>query len=397
MKRVGNLWSGLTSFENLLHSAQLAAAGKRSRPDVAAFWLDLEPNLLLLRRQLMEGSYETGTYSHFPIRDPKPRMISAAPFRDRVVHHALTSVLEPVFEKRFSPNSFACRKGLGTHKAIAKAKTAMAANRYCLKCDIRKYFDSIDHLILQQALARVVKCKPTLALADRIIASFGVREASVATGYFDGDDLFTALDRPRGLPLGNQTSQFFANVYLHSVDLLMDLELGCARTYARYVDDLVVFDDSKQRLSEIRARLQQEVEKLRLRLHPGKSRVYRCVDGVRFLGWSLRASDGAIVSRLARENVVRAQRRFRHLQEDFHAGHLEWDTVASSLGAWIAHASHGQTFGLRRALLGRYGFRLGVRLQLCGAGRSTTMNGGSAARTATGTNLTTGTTTWGFE
>jgi hypothetical protein len=117
MKRVGGLWAELTSFANLLASAEAAAAGKRKRPDVAAFQMDLESELLRLRRELLEGSYQSGRYRTFTILDPKPRQISAAPFRDRVVHHALTRVLEPVFERRFSRNSFACRAGMGTHKA----------------------------------------------------------------------------------------------------------------------------------------------------------------------------------------------------------------------------------------------------------------------------------------
>jgi hypothetical protein len=125
MKRVGNLWAEVTSFENLLAAAKAAAAGKRSRRDVAAFEMDLEPELARLRRELMQGEYVSGAYRDFRVNDGKPRLISAAPFRDRVVHHALTRVLEPVSERRFSPCSFACRKGLGTHRAIKAAKAGM--------------------------------------------------------------------------------------------------------------------------------------------------------------------------------------------------------------------------------------------------------------------------------
>lgn len=122
MKRVGNLWPDLTSFANLLRAAESAAAGKRKRPDVAAFLMNLEPALMQLRRELLDGSYQPGPYRTFAILDPKPRRISAAPFRDRVVHHALTNILEPIFERKFSNHSFACRVGKGTHKALEAAR-----------------------------------------------------------------------------------------------------------------------------------------------------------------------------------------------------------------------------------------------------------------------------------
>ena len=160
MKRVGNLWPELTSFANLVAAAEAAAAGKRKRPDVAAFRIDLEPELMRLRRELLEGSYQPGPYRTFTILEPKPRRISAAPFRDRVVHHALTRVLEPVFERRFWRNSFACRTGMGTHKALKQAREGFRRFAYVLKCDVRKYFASIDHDILNEQLARVISDQP---------------------------------------------------------------------------------------------------------------------------------------------------------------------------------------------------------------------------------------------
>ena len=186
MTRTGNLWPELVSWTNLLASAQAAARGKRTRPDVARFLLDLEPNVSALQRELAERTYKPGGYRTFWIRDPKPRMISAAPFRDRVVHHALTRVLEPVFERRFTGSSFASRKGFGQHKALRQAREACARHPYVLKCDIRKYFPSMDHEILKGLLARAVKCHPTLELAARIIDGSNPQEE--ASGYFPGDD-----------------------------------------------------------------------------------------------------------------------------------------------------------------------------------------------------------------
>ena len=221
----------------------------------------------------------TRTLSNLRIREPKPRLISAAPFRDRVVHHAVTQVLEPIFERRFSPDSFACRKGLGTHRAIAQAKQGMRRYRFVLKCDVRKYFPSIDHEILKGQIVRVIKCQPTLDLVSQIID--GSNEQEEVNAFFPGDDLFAPYERRRGLPLGNQTSQFFANVYLNPLDQLINhwLEPGL---YVRYVDDFLLFDDSRQRLVDIRAAFEALLCGLRLRIHPSKSRVYRSSEGITF-------------------------------------------------------------------------------------------------------------------
>ena len=349
MKRVGRLWPELTSFANLLAAAEAAAAGKRKRPDVAAFLIDLEPELLRLRRELLEGSYQPGRYRTFTILDPKPRQISAAPFRDRVVHHALTRTLEPVFERRFSRNSFACRTGMGTHRALEQAREGVRRFAYVLKCDVRKYFASIDHEILNQQLARVIKCKPTLDLAARIVACSNPQEEVIQ--YFAGDDLFTPFARRRGLPLGNQTSQFFANVYLSELDRLIDQKLR-PDVWVRYVDDLVLFDGDKQRLRAMREAMEQQLGEVRLTLHPGKSRIHSCAEGVTFLGWRLFPGR----ARLVRGNVVRFGKRMKRLQRDFAAGTIEWDTVDQSVRAWIAHASFGNTWLLRERILERFAF-----------------------------------------
>ena len=354
MKRVGGLWPELTSFANLLAAADAASEGKRKRPDVAAFRMNLEPELMRLRRQLLEGGYQPGGYRAFTILDPKPRRISAAPFRDRVVHHALTRVLEPIFERRFSRHSFACRAGMGTHKALERAREGARRFPYVLKCDVRKYFASIDHQILNGQLARVIKCKPTLDLAARIIAGSNPQEEVVR--YFEGDDLFTPFARRRGLPLGNQTSQFFANVYLSGLDRLIEQEPRPA-VWARYVDDLVLFDGDKRRLRAMREAMEERLGELRLTLHPGKSRIHCCAEGVTFLGWRLFPGR----ERLVRGNVVRFGRRMKRLQRDFAAGAIEWDRVQQSVRAWIAHASFGNTWLLRERTLERFAFDRGAR------------------------------------
>lgn len=346
MKRVGNLWPQVVSFANLYRAAKAAARGKRSRPDVANFLLNFEPELVLLQRELETGDYQPGGYRTFQVREPKPRFISAAPFRDRVVHHALTRVLEPIFERRFVMNSFACRKGKGTHQALRMAAEGCRRFPYVLKCDIRKYFPSIDHAILKELLARVVKCPRSLALAARIIDGSNAQDG--ADCYFPGDDLFTPFERRRGLPLGNQTSQFFANVYLNPMDHFVLRELHPC-LYVRYVDDFLLFAKDKRELAEMRARVEDFLSPLRLRIHAGKSRVYRSQDGVTFLGWRVFPER----LRLVRSNVVRWRRRLKAMSEAYREGKMQLNEVTARVRAWIAHAEHGNTWNLRTQLLSR--------------------------------------------
>ena len=350
MKRIGNLWPQLISFPNLLTAAERAAEGKRKRPDVAAFLMNLECELFQLQRELRYDSYEPGPYRTFTIHEPKPRLISAAPFRDRVIHHALTQILEPIFERRFSKDSFACRKGLGTHRALARAREGARKHPYALKCDVRKYFPSIDHQILKDLLARAVKCRPTLQLASRIVDGSNAQEEILL--YFPGDDLFTPHERRRGLPLGNQTSQFFANVYLNPLDHLVNRELRPA-VYVRYVDDFLLFGDSKDELEDRLERIQPLLGRLRLELHTRKSRVYRTKDGVTFLGWRVFPDH----IRLVRDNVVRFRRRLRRLCAEYEQGVWEWNQIDARVRAWMAHAAHGDTWKLREQIFGQYVFR----------------------------------------
>ena len=254
MKRQGNLWDGMISFENLLHAAQAAARGKRFKPGVARFVFDLERQLLRLHEELAGKTYRPGPYRTFTIYEGKTRQISAAPFRDRVVHHALTGVLEPIFERSFIFDSYACRKGKGTHAAVDRCQRFARRYRYVLKADVRKFFPSIDHRVLEGAIARKIKDPDVLWLVGRIIDHSNPQDPVLM--WFPGDDLFTPTERRRGLPLGNQTSQFFANVYLDPLDHFITDRLGLS--YVRYVDDFLVFADDKRRLREARA----EVERL---------------------------------------------------------------------------------------------------------------------------------------
>ncbi len=212
------LYSQVYSFENLWLAYRKARRGKRKKASVADFEYGLEDELLQLQAELESETWQPGPYRSFYIHEPKRRLISAAPFRDRVVHHTLCNVIEPLWERRFIFDSYANRRGKGTHRAIVRCSQFAHRYRYVLQCDVRQFFPSIDHEILLATLVRVIQDEKVLNLAERIICSgAGVLSEVYAMQWFPGDDLLAQL-RPRGLPIGNLTSQFWANVYLNSFD-----------------------------------------------------------------------------------------------------------------------------------------------------------------------------------
>ena len=234
MKTFKHLFEKIISFDNLLLAAKLSQKGRRYKPDVAQFHFRLEEELIDLREELLVKRYQPGAYRTFHIFDPKQRMISAAPYRDRVVHHALCQIIEPIFEQTFIYDSYANRKGKGTHKAITRYQDYAKRYPYVLKCDIRKFFPSVDHQVLKQEIRRKISCPDTLWLIDQIIDNSNHQEAHLQ--WFPGDDLFSPIERKRGLPIGNLTSQFWGNVYLNRFDHFVKEELRVPG-YIRYVDD----------------------------------------------------------------------------------------------------------------------------------------------------------------
>jgi RNA-directed DNA polymerase len=349
MKRLGDIWPRVVSFENLLEAHRRACRGKRRRPDVQAFTLALEHNLLGLQRELDEGHYRPGTYRLFTVYERKPRLIAAAPFRDRVVHHALMQVIEPFIDRRFIPDSYACRPGKGLHRAVDRYQAWARQYAYVLKLDVRRYFPSIDHRLLKAGLRRHLKDPRVLDLLERIVDSAPVTgEAPVP---FPGDDLLTPLERPRGIPIGNLTSQFFANLYLDPFDHWL-LETERVHAYLRYVDDLYLLGDDLARLWALRGACAEYLAGLRLHLHPRKAQVFPTREAVDVLGYR--------VSRerrwLRNPNGYRFRRRFRRLLAAYRAGRLEWGELMPAVQSWIGHARHAETAGLRAAIFGPVAF-----------------------------------------
>lgn len=350
MKRYGNLWQKLVSFENIFSAFQKAIKGKGNMPYGLYFIRDLEHNLLEIQSQLVDKSYQPGDYQTFFIYEPKKRMISAAPFRDRVVHHCLINIIGPIFEATFIEQSYANQEGKGTHKAIRDVQNAMRHHDYVLHCDIRKYFPSIDHEILKSIIRRKIKDADVLWLIDLIIDGSNPQELVI--DYFPGDDLLTPIERRKGLPIGNLTSQFFANIYLNGFDHFVKETLGC-RFYARYVDDTVVADSNKNYLWEVRDEMKNYLSTIRLSLHPRKQHIRPVTQGLRFLGQII-YPDRRL---LPKTNIRRFMRRMNKFQQLYAEYKMNFPEINHSFQSWLGHAKQANTYTLRRGLFRKIRFR----------------------------------------
>lgn len=387
-----DLFEDIVSFPALLNATRHAAKGKRRKPGVTAFLANQEKEILRLENELRSGQYRPGRYKVIEIFDPKHRLVSAAPFRDRVVHHALCAVCDPIVERSFIFDSYANRKGKGTHRAVDRYEKFRNRYRHVLRCDIYRYFPAIDHEILKGDLRRLIRCSDTVWLADRIIDASNPQEPVIQ--FFPGDDLLTPNTRRRGLPLGNLTSQVFANLYLNGLDHFCK-EVLRAKGYLRYVDDFALFHDDPGILEDWQHRIAGFLEGRRLKLHPEKTFICPTEEPATFLGYVL-LSNGS--RRMPEANVRRFRNRLRGIRGRCRFGDIPCAEARQKVHAWIAHAEHADTWRLRQAI-----FRGGMfdpfrepdcpPSACCVAVLGTTIRGTCAPQIATGTGRTTATTT----
>lgn len=333
----------LTAWENLTLAYHNASRGKRGHAPAAEFEMLLADNLLEIQKELEEQTYQPGKYHSFYIHEPKKRLISAAPFRDRVVHHALCNITTLYFEKRFIPTSYANRVGKGTHRALAECQRLARQYKYVLQCDVKQFFPSIDHVLLRNALQGMLPDDSVMWLIDRILASgAGVLSEEYAMVYFASDDLFS-VNRPRGLPIGNLTSQWWANCYLNQLDQFVKRELSC-KPYLRYVDDFLLFANDKQTLWHWRQGLIERLSTLRLTIHAERAIPRPVTDGIKFLGFVTYPEKRL----LKREKGIAYQRKLKLLLQV--ASH---EKLKASVQGWINHLRYGDTWGLRRSIFGK--------------------------------------------
>ena len=342
------LFPRITAWDNLLLAYRKAARGKRGRQAAARFEHQLADRLLRLQDELRTGAYRPGAYTHFTIHEPKRRKISAAPFRDRVVHHALCNLIEPLFEARFHPHSYANRVGKGTHRAVDQLQAYARRYRYVLRLDIVQHFPSLDHQLLKDDLFRVVIDPPTQQLISTIIDSVrGVLNDAYDTVTFPGDTLLDGM-RPRGLPIGNLTSQFWSNCFLNPLDWFVTRGLGC-RAYLRYVDDFALFSDSKRDLWRWKEAIIDFLARRRLTVHTHRAQVCPVGQGIPWLGFVVYPTH----RRLKRRNAVAFSRRLAGNIDRYRAGKIGFGELDAAVQGWINHVRYGDTWGLPAAHLRR--------------------------------------------
>lgn len=317
-------YEDIISVGNLLLAWKEFVRGKRGRTDVQVFGHSLIENILTLHTELAKGSYSHGGYHAFKISDPKPRDIHKASVRDRLLHHALHRMLYPFFDRTFIADSYSCRTGKGTHKAMKRfrvfaCKVSKNNTRTCwvLKCDIRKFFVSVDHTILKAILIEYIHDEHIRALLGNIIDSFD-----------------SGIPR-KGLPLGNLTSQLLVNIYMNEFDQFVKQTLK-EKYYIRYADDFVFLSQNRTELREIYRCIGIFLqERLALELHPRKCSITTLASGVDFLGWV-----HFPVHRVLR--TVTKRRMLRALGED----KAKAETVQSYLGL----LSHGNAHTLQERI-----------------------------------------------
>ena len=330
MKRYGHLFEQVITFENLRLATQKAALGKKDKLRVAHFLFHLENELFKLQEELQTGQWYPSDYHIFEIREPKPRRISATDFRDRVVHHALCQVLEPIFERRMIYDCWACRPGKGSHAAIKRAQQFARQYPYFLKCDIRHYFQSVDHKILKNLLQKLIKDTRLLNILYQII-----------------DHPLPGSLPNKGIPIGNLTSQHFANLYLGELDHELK-ERQRVKAYVRYMDDMVLFAKNKNELHRILKHLETfSSERLALSLKPSATLLAPISEGLPFLGFRIFPN----LIRLNHQSLQRFRRRLRMYEQAYQCGKIDMATLSVSVQSMFAHIRHANTRSLLQSLI----------------------------------------------
>ena len=339
MKRHGGLWDDVVSWENLLLAASKARSRKRAKPVIRRFQFNLEHELIRLQRELEEGRYCPGPFTTHWITRPKARLISAAPFRDRVIHHAIMNVLEPILDRRFHPDSSACRRGQGSHAASSRLQYWMARRAYALQCDVSKFFPSIDHDILKATFRRVIKDQRVLELMDLVVDRSNAQER--VQEWFEGDSLLTPVERRRGLPIGNLTSQWFANWMLDGLDHFVTARLGLG-AYVRYCDDFIILSDDPTALREALSAVRGFLAERRLRLNERKAQIRPTRVGLTFVGFRTWATHRT----LRKSNIRALRRRVRWMRRAYAQRRIDWPEVRQRLASWMGHAKQADSHRL---------------------------------------------------
>ena len=352
MKIYNNLFPLIISPTNLFKAWDVFKSDKRNKPDVIQFELKLEENIFQLYRDLKNGSYKHGVYKGFWIHDPKVRHIHKATVRDRVLHHAIFRMLNPIFEPTFISNSFSCRIGKGTHKGVEtltnmlrKASRNGTQTCYALKCDVRRFFDSVDHKMLFKALEQKIKDEKTLCLLREIISSY-------STGSELARERESTALRAKGIPIGNLTSQMFANIYMNEFDQFVKHGLKI-KNYIRYTDDFIIIFQNEDYLKQIIPILQNFLsENLKLELHPNKITIKKFHQGVDFLGYVNFPHHRLLRTKTKKRILRKIKKNIQYFEE----GSLSKKTLDSSFNSYLGVLSHADGYKLTENLKNNFWF-----------------------------------------
>lgn len=332
-QKLEKMYEQICSYENLLFAFNKAKKRKNKRRYVKRFQRNLKENLTKLQKELINQTYQPCGLKTFILRDPKTRKISKSAFRDRVVHHALCNFIVPIFEKGFIYDSHANQVGKGTHKALKrfdKFKRKVSRNNtrecYVLKADIKHYFEEIDHQTLIEIIRKKIKDEKVIWLIEKILS---------------------INNKTKGMPLGNLTSQFFANLYLNELDVFVKHKLR-AKFYIRYVDDFVILHENKEQLKEWKIKINDFLkEKLKIELHPSKSHVLRLSSGINFLGFRVFYHHKLIRA----SNLKNFDRKFNNLRILFDEEIIGREKTLEYLEGWLAYCSYANTYKYRKHLI----------------------------------------------
>lgn len=318
MKRIGELYNKIYNFNNLYEAYLKARKNKRYRLEVMTYTNSLEENLITLQNELIWGKYKIGNPRIFTIFIPKIREIKALPFRDRVLQHALNTVIEPYFERSFYNYSYACRKDKGTHKASLKVQEWLYIaeknnkNLYCLKCDIKKFFNSVDLKILVEILSRKIKDKKVIWLIKQILGK-----------------------SQKGMPIGSLTSQLFANIYLNELDKFVKHSLKM-KYYIRYMDDFIIFSESKSELHYILNEIENFLKtKLELELN-NKTRIQPVKTGVEFVGYIHFFNK----IRIRKSSWKRFKKNLKTTKKSYDKNTINKETYNNTISSYYGHLKH---------------------------------------------------------
>lgn len=336
-------YSAIYNFENLYKAHKRARLGKRNNREVIEFEMDLSKNLIDLSNSLKNGTYAIGGYYDFWVYDPKKRKIHALYYRDRIVQHVICDeILVNVLDKKMIYDNAACRLNKGTHFALKRVNGFLidfykkyGTSGCILKCDIKKFFDNIDHTILKNKLRKVIINDKIFNLLSKIIDSYHTR-----------------IDK--GLPLGNQTSQWFAIYYLDELDRLVKEKLHI-KYYSRYMDDLVLIHEDKDYLKYCLKEMKKLIiNNLKLEFNQ-KTQIFPISQGVDYLGFHFYLTNtGKIIRRLRTQRKVRIKRKLKAIQEKYKKDIVDIDYILQMINSYNAHLSYGHTHKLWGHMLNNF-------------------------------------------